>query len=115
MSREQEYFPPQGTEFKWGSKPLNYSPWHCDIGSQMEPALSLWPMRVTALVDLRDGSYVWRVAVTDFAYKRSYLHGSDRDALAACLEAERAGKTKLQELLPSWVREALANKWRPPC
>jgi len=114
MSREQPYFPPQGTAYRWESKALQYSPWVCLLSQQKEPDLWLFPLDVTLRVSLDDGKWRWYANMTDFHYVRTTLSGVEPDSLTACLTAERFGLEWLADRLPDWVRTALANKWRPP-
>ncbi len=115
MSREQEYFPPSGTKWKWHHKSLNYSPWSCDLSDQREPEIKFrTPLFVYLTVDKRNERWHWRVEVTDFANKRTNLAGSSSDPFMACEAAELFGEQELDKLLPDWVRTALTNNWRPP-
>lgn len=114
MSQELEYFPPRGTKWTWHSKSLNSSPWVCNLSRQKEPSTFTTPLNVTLYVDLLNGSYVWRVEISDFSYNRSRVEGYETDPLRACKAAEKTGEAKLKELLPKWARTALANQWRPP-
>jgi len=119
MSHELSYLPPAGTRHKWSSKSLNYSPWVCRLSDQKSKkdqghSVYFWPMDVVLVVDLKDGIYNWQVEVIDFRFNRSKIQGQEEDPLRACLAAERIGRSKLRELLPPWVKTALANGWRPP-
>jgi hypothetical protein len=114
MSFELDYFPPNGTKWKWSSKALNYSPWLCNLARQKEPGLNLWPLDVMLIVDLVKDRWVWQVEVIDFQHQRAIIKGAENDPLKACFAAEIAGEGVLADLLPDWVRAALANKWRPP-
>jgi hypothetical protein len=112
MSRQQDYFPPQGTKFK----ALNYSPWHCDLSQQKYAKLFLHPLNVHLYVDYDEetGMFNWTADITDWLYQRTYMRGVRGNALKACLEAERVGGIELEKHLPRWAKTALKNKWRPP-
>lgn len=116
MSVNQNYFPPRGTRLKWGTKPLNHSPWYCNVKDQMFPNTAHWTMNISCYVELHnDGFFHFRVEVCDWNFQRKTFSGKSKDALSACLEAERVGLTKIKKLTPRWVLTALKNKWRPPC
>jgi hypothetical protein len=114
MSKELDYFPPNGTKWKWESKTLQHSPWICCLSTQRERKLFTWPLSIVAVVDLADGLYHWTVEVCDFRGDRSALFGFSDDPLKACLDAEKFGELRMDDLLPDWARTALVNKWRPP-
>jgi hypothetical protein len=113
MSRELPYFPPPGTKYPWVNKTLNYSAWTCNLSTQMEPSLYLYPMNVQLWVDFNE-QWCWILEVTDFTHNRMTKKGVAIDGLAACLAAEELGEAEVVKLLPDWVRTALKNKWRPP-
>jgi hypothetical protein len=115
MSREQDYFPPQGTKFKWGNKELKHLWWNCNLSTQKEPKLFLFPLNVHLAVDLRDGLFHWDVKVTDFIHNHSAFSGTSKTAIGACCQAEDVGEAELAKHLPRWVKTALRNKWRSPC
>mgnify|MGYP001335384628 CR=1 FL=1 len=114
MSFELDYFPPSGTRWQWHPKTLNYSPWYCNFSKQREPELNLWPMSINLQVDRKGEKWVWIVDVINFQHERSHVRGEAGTSLEACLAAEAAGQTLLNDLLPDWARTALENKWRPP-
>jgi len=111
VSYELEYFPPVGSKFKWTPKALNYSPWACDLSHQIDS--NLWPLLVSATVDLLEGRYKWRVDIIDWHHRRSHREGECDSALAAILVAESTAESEFQRLMPDWVKTALANGWRP--
>lgn len=113
MSMELDYFPPKGTKWKWYPKSLNYSPWGCDLSRQREK-LDLHPLNTHLYVDRVDGTYLWQVIGFGFDHERFKEEGQAEDPLQACLAAEAAGESRLNEFLPDWVRQALNHKWRPP-
>lgn len=106
MSRELDYFPPNGTKCEWGAKALNHSCWTSFI-----PGIS--PLTINLSVDLIDGQHTWHVRVSDFEYALHTYSGTKPTALEACREAERVGKEKFEELVPEWARKAFENGWRP--
>lgn len=116
MSYELEYFPPNGTRWKWTNKILQYSPWSCSLSWQW--AGDRWPswhpMSVRLIVDLIDGEYTWTVNTTDWAYKRNTHKGKAATGLQACLDAEIVGERVLMEMTPEWVQNAIDAGWRPP-
>lgn len=108
MSQGQEYFPPGGTKYKWWPKPLNHSPW----GMRM---WDYWPASIKASVNKEeDGTFHWRVEVTDFRHRRTHLTGKESEALSACLAAEKACEEQKALLWLPWMEEAVAAGWRPP-
>jgi hypothetical protein len=109
----QDYFPPQGTKFKWEPKVLNYSSWSCDVLAQIEGTLD-WPASITLYADILETGYVWRVLVRDWAQGKHSFEGTAESALGACLEAEAVGALEASKLYPDWVRKALQEGWRPP-
>lgn len=114
MSREQDYFAPKGTKWKWGPKALQHYGWFCHLSEQREPGLFLWPVSIQLRVDLDGGKFHWVAEVYDWRHARRVVTGARKDALKACLAAEAAGEAALDELLPEWVRTALAHGWRSP-
>lgn len=115
MSAAQDYFPPQGSRWKWCSKALAYSPWACDLSEQMRPPdiRFLWPLSIILRVDLRDGQYHWRVDVRPWSGEDFTLKGSTKAPLDAMLAAEQVGERIFNEQMPEWTLLALANGWRP--
>lgn len=116
MSKDLGYFPPcGGGKYRWFNKSLNYSPWRCDLGGQMNKRkLSIWPASVWLTVDLIDGQYVWRADVTGWSHEASLVSGTAPSAEAAITAAEKAGEEAFRALMPAWVVTALENGWRPP-
>lgn len=116
MSYELDYFPPNGTKYNWFHKSLNYSPWVCNLSDQKEKELFLFPAEVKLMVDTMlvksTIRYVWIVLITDFSYNKTEKKGVEKDAISACLRAEKEGEEQLQILIPDWVRMALINGWR---
>lgn len=116
MSLAMNYFPPNGTRWRWSNKSLTTSPWFCNLSMQW--AGDEWPrwspMSVILSVDMLDAEYVWEVRVTDWVYRRSSSRGKAATALQACLDAEDVGERALREMTPEWVRKAVAAGWRPP-
>lgn len=122
MSREQNFFPPAGSKWKWEPKALNYSPWFCCLSDQVfrkeNPDSRFLPgrMSINLTVDLIEGEYKWVVSV--FRWKPQSeperISGKCKTALEAVLEAERVGEAIYQELMPDWVRTALTHGWRAP-
>lgn len=116
MSLAMNYFPPNGTRWRWSDKSLTTSPWFCNLSMQW--AGDEWfrwiPMSVILSVDLLDAEYVWEVKATDWVYKRSSIRGKAATSLQACLDAENVGERVLEEMTPEWVRKAVAAGWRPP-
>lgn len=115
MSAELDYFPPSGTKYAWFPKTLNYSPWACRLSDLLLPKHH-WPMSITLSVDLIDGLYHWRVAVRGWRSSdgETVIRGATKEALDACLEAERVGVAQYEKLTPEWVLKALDEGWRPP-
>lgn len=116
MSAAQDYFPPQGSRWKWCPKALAYSPWACDLSEQMRPPAIrfLWPLSIILRVDLRAGQYHWRVDVRPWSGEDFTLKGSTKAPLDAMLDAETAGARIFNEQMPEWTRMALSAGWRPP-
>lgn len=119
MSREQNYFPPSGTKYKWSPKTLRHSPWYCSITDQHKTSkgLQYWPANVSATVWLKNGEYFYKVVVTKWDGKlksQAIFLEKSTDALEACLKAEKIGDREIKKLFTKWVVEALKNKWRPP-
>jgi hypothetical protein len=120
MSLAMDYFPPNGTRWRWSEKNLISSPWYCNLvmqwaGDEWPLWRPLWsPMSVSLSVDLLDAEYVWEVKATDWVYKRSSIRGKAATSLQACLDAEDVGERALREMTPEWVRKAVAAGWRPP-
>lgn len=108
MSREQDYFPPSGTKYKWQPKALQHSGWSVVTWEH-------WPAAVRAYVDLIDGWYLWRVEVTDWRHKRLVIKGQAKDDLLACLQAESICEAEKKRLWLPWMKKAVEAGWRPPC
>ena len=111
MSEELGYFPPKGTKFPWKEKTLNYSPWVCSLDDHVGLQ---WPASVVCRVDLLDGIYRYSVEITDWKHNKSRLDGPAYNAIQAVAKAEHIGEREAKKLLPSWVKKALAEGWRPP-
>lgn len=108
MSRELDYFPPQGTKYKWWNKPLQHLPWGASIWEH-------WPADIVAHVSKKNGVFIWWVDVCTFNFERKCFKGTAKKALTACLAAEkRADKEKAKIWMP-WMNDAVAAGWRPPC
>lgn len=114
MSFELDHFPPKGSRWAWGSKTLTTSGWGCDLARQMAGASRIWPMAIYLHVDLVGGRYHWLVEVTDWKHKRETFSGESKTALKALSAAEEVGERAFHDLMPDWIRTALANGWRPP-
>lgn len=116
MSTALDYFPPNTSKWYWTHKSLNYSPWSCDLSEQMKPKTinHLWPAAVSLKVDLLDGTYVWRIDVTDWRYARHTETGTAPTAKDAVAAAESTGEMAFRALIPDWVLMALEAGWRPP-
>lgn len=116
MSREQEYFPPSGSKYKWGSKALNYSPWICDLGAQMDPDIHylIYPLDVRLYVDLVDGKFKWVAICVDWHGARSEKTGLAESGSSAIKEAEAFGEEFYNSQMLPWIRTALQAGWRPP-
>lgn len=116
MSTALEYFPPNTGRWFWRAKALNYSPWSCDLSEQMKPKTisHFWPADVRLKVDLLDGTYVWRVDVTDWRYTRHTETGTTATAKDAVSVSESVGEAAFRALVPDWVLMALEAGWRPP-
>lgn len=116
MSQALAYHPPTGTKWKWGTKPLNYSPWICNLLAQKEctDQYKLHPLSCTLYVDLIDGKYLWQVNTLGFDHVRRDDRGFVETALEACTIAEAKGEDFLRLAIPDWARTAIANGWRPP-
>lgn len=110
MSLTQNYFPPNGTKYKWNSKALNYSPWTCHVWE-------LWPASISASVDKIESGFKWRVDVWGWHNKDRSEHtkfeGIAESALAACLAAERCAEKQKSKLWKPWMEEAIKAGWRP--
>lgn len=108
MSDRQEYSPPEGTKYKWGTKALNYSPWVCRF-------FSYWPACIVARVELKGNKFLWVVETTGFKFESTYNSGSNRNALQACLDAESFCEEEKARIWLPWMDIAVAAGWRPPC
>jgi hypothetical protein len=104
MSYEQDYFPPKGSKYAWLPKPLNSRPWHLTfknfcVQHEVE-SYDMWPLSITATVDLIDGNYTWVVNVIDWKYNRHNYRGAASTAIDAIKEAERVADDEYERLVP---------------
>lgn len=107
MSRELDYFPPQGTKYEWCHKQLQHLPWGARIWEH-------WPASIVAHVSKKDGVFIWWVDVYTFNYEQKFFEGTAKEALAACLAAEKCADKEKEKIWLPWMDEAVAAGWRPP-
>lgn len=114
MSEELDYFPPNTTKWKWGSKALNYSPWICNLLPQVFPNLYTNGASVKLIVDILDGVWKWRLESYYLDGTFVNMKGDANSGEEACNIAETKGEQIIKQMFPKWAITALKNKWRPP-
>jgi len=109
MSKGLNYFPPNGTKYKWWNKSLNHSPWVVRVGG------IYYTQYVICRVDLLSGKYFGYVKFYSIS-GRSFdkVTRSFKNPLSALKASETIADKFLAKDTKPWMIEAIKNKWRPP-